>query len=265
MRISIGLALAFALVGTAPAQAAELLRIPVRAGVELRAAVEPPAGGAAAYALLFAGGNGKIELDEGGRPQGLRGNFLIRARRHLAARGIGLVLVDAPSDEQGAMGLRNDRLSPQNAQDIGRVVVLIRRRFRRPVWLVGTSAGTLSVAVAMAQLAGAARPDGVVYTSSITRRTRNLPATVFDVNLGAYTGPALVIAHDGDACPATPPGNAPRLFAALAAAHPKRLQTFSGGLPPRSGPCQARSQHGFLGVETQVMNAIADFILRPAP
>lgn len=251
------------LIAAAPASA-ELVKLQPRAGVELRLAVAAPAGNAAAYALLFAGGHGKIQLDESGQPQGLRGNFLIRARAHLAARGIGLVLVDAPSDRQGARGMFGWRQSAEHAADIGQAVRAIRQRFGRPVWLVGTSAGTVSAANAAARLAGAQRPDGIVLTATITRQVRGRGFTVFNLGLAAYTGPALVAAHEGDACEATPPGDAPRVLAALAAARPKKLMMFAGGLPPRSAPCEARAQHGFLGIEAQVMSAIADFILRPA-
>lgn len=247
----------------APA-AAELVRIPLRPNAELRIAIEPPAGPAAAYALLFAGGHGKIQLDGAGEPRGLRGNFLIRARNHLKARGIGVVLVDAPSDYQGEAGLWPYRMHHDYAGDMGQAVNLVKRRFGRPVWLVGTSAGTLSVANAAARLSHANRPDGVVFTSSITRPSRRRTETVFSVHLAAYNGPALVVSHEQDGCFATPAADAPRLLAALAAARPKKMLILNGGSPPRSEPCEAFAQHGFLGIEAQAMNAIADFILRPA-
>ncbi len=255
-------ALGSGLLWSVPA-AAELVKIPLRPNIEIRVAIEPPQGQAAAYALIFAGGHGKIQLDEAGQPQGLRGNFLIRARRHLAARGIGMVLVDAPSDYQGPEGLWPYRMAHQYAGDMGQVVNLVKKRYGRPVWLVGTSAGTLSVANAAARLSHDNRPDGVVFTASITRPTRRRTDTVFSVHLAAYTGPALVVSHEGDSCVATPAGDAPRLLAALASARPKKVQIFSGGLPPKSEPCEAMAQHGFYGIEAQVMNAIADFIIRP--
>lgn len=246
-----------------PPAAAELVRISLRPNIEIRVGIEPPAGRAAAYALIFAGGHGKIDLDAAGQPQGLRGNFLIRARRHLAARGIGLVLVDAPDDYKGPEGLWAYRMHHQYAGDIGQVVNLVKTRYRVPVWLVGTSAGSLSVANGTARLSHANRPDGVVFTSSITRPTRRRADTVFGVHLAAYNGPALVVSHQDDGCVATPAADAPKLLAALAAAQPKKMLVVSGGTAPRSEPCEAHSQHGFLGIEAQVMNAIADFILNP--
>ena len=249
--------------GFAAPASAELVKLQPRPGVELRIAIEGPRN-AAAYALIFAGGHGKIQLDESGQPQGLRGNFLVRARNHLTARGIGVVLVDAPSDSQGADGLWAVRVSQGHAADIGQVVRHIRQRFNRPVWVVGTSAGTLSAAAVAAYLRGPDRPDGLVFTSSITSRSRRVVQSALDVNLAAYTGAALVMAHDSDGCMVTPPSGAQRLYAALAAARPKKLLMLSGGSAPRGDPCEAFSQHGFIGIEGQAMNAIADFILKPA-
>lgn len=248
---------------SAPPTRAELVRIPLRPNVDMAVAIEPPAGPAAAWVLIFAGGHGMIDLDEAGQPRGLRGNFLIRARHHLKARGIGIVLVDAPGDQRGGEGLWPYRMAPGHAGDIGQAVNLVRTRYKRPVWLVGTSAGTLSVANAAARLSHANRPDGIVLTSSITRTSRRRAITVFDVALGAYTGPVLIASHEADACVITPASDSPRLLQAFAAARPKRLQMFTGGPAPQSDPCEARAPHGFLGIEGQVMGAIADFVLSP--
>ena len=245
----------------APASA-EVMKLTPRPGVELRLGVEGR-GNERAIVLLFAGGHGMLRIDENGQPQGLRGNFLIRARGYLAGRGIGVVMVDAPSDHLGGSGLTGYRTSSAHVAEIGMAVAAIRQRFPgKAVWLAGTSNGTVSVAAAAAYLQGAQRPDGVIFTSSITQQTR-LNGSVFNVSLASYTGPALVASHEGDGCRATPAADAPRLLAALAGARPKKLLTFNGGSPPRSEPCEAFSQHGFVGIEGQVMNAIADFILRP--
>lgn len=245
---------------------AELVKLQPRPGVELRIAVEAPRGAAAAYALLFAGGHGKIELDERGEARGLRRNFLARARQILKDRGIGVVMVDAPSDHQGESGLWPIRTQPVHGADIGQIVRLVRQRFGRPVWLVGNSAGSPSVANGAARLVGVEAPDGVVLTSSLTlppSRPPRRPVSVFDVSLGAYRGATLVVAHEGDTCAFTPPGDAARILAAFAAARPKKLLMVKGGAPRQSEPCESLSEHGFLGIEAQVMNAIADFILRP--
>lgn len=257
-------AAAFAIAaGVAAPASADVMKLQPRPGVELRLGVEVR-GNERAIVLLFAGGHGMLNIDESGRPQGLRGNFLIRARSYLAGRGIGVVLVDAPSDHLGGNGLTGYRTSSAHAAEIGMAVAAIRQRFPgKAVWLAGTSNGTVSVAAAAAYLQGAQRPDGVVFTSSITQQSR-LNGSVFNVSLANYSGAALVASHEGDGCRFTPAADAPRLLAALAGAQPKKLITFNGGSSPRSEPCEAFSQHGFIGLEGQVMNAIADFILRPS-
>jgi hypothetical protein len=40
------------------------------------------------------------------------------------------------------------------------------------------------------------------------------------------------------------------------------IALISVGNPLRSDPCEAYSQHGFLGVEQQAVDRIAEFILR---
>jgi hypothetical protein len=37
---------------------------------------------------------------------------------------------------------------------------------------------------------------------------------------------------------------------------------FSGGSPPISDPCEARSAHGFLGLEAEVIGQIAGWMRR---
>jgi hypothetical protein len=40
----------------------------------------------------------------------------------------------------------------------------------------------------------------------------------------------------------------------------RELLTFEGGAPPQSAPCEARAAHGYLGLDVQVVQAIADWI-----
>jgi len=40
----------------------------------------------------------------------------------------------------------------------------------------------------------------------------------------------------------------------------RELLTFEGGDPPQSRPCEARAAHGYLGLDAQVVKAIADWI-----
>ena len=57
------------------------------------------------------------------------------------------------------------------------------------------------------------------------------------------------------------PQDGPKILDALAVSPRKALLTFEGGLPAQSGECEARSAHGYLGIEEQVVAGIAAFIL----
>ena len=69
-----------ALFAAAPAQA-ELVRVPSRPGVTVPIAVEPPNGPAAAWALLFVGGDGALNLSDSGAPRSVLSSvYVIRSR-----------------------------------------------------------------------------------------------------------------------------------------------------------------------------------------
>ena len=78
--------------------------------------------------------------------------------------------------------------------------------------------------------------------------------------LQEVTVPALVMSHRKDGCVATPAADAPKLTARLTKAKKVDVIILDGGDPPQSDPCEARSQHGFLGIEAKAVDAIAQFI-----
>jgi pimeloyl-ACP methyl ester carboxylesterase len=155
------------------------------------------------------------------------------------------------------------------------VIADVRRRARRaPVWLVGTSSGTLSAVGVAAHLPISAtaevndkRPNGIVLTSTQTdyvhRPDLTCGKTVFDAALAAINVPALVVSHRDDPCPCSPASGADRVLAALTAlgAAKKQARIFAGGGPARTKKlCEAMTPHGFIGIEDGVVAAIADWI-----
>jgi len=241
-----------------PAAAEEVKTIPTRPGVTqsfllLRRSETP-----AATVILFAGGNGAIGLDAAGRMSGLGGNFLVRNRGRFAEHDLMVAVPDAPSDHAG--GLARFRASREHADDIRALIAALRATAPAPVWLVGTSMGTVSVASAAARLREGG-PDGVVLTSTITRWNRNQGESVGDVKLKDIQVPTLVVHHREDACPFTPFSDIPGLMRDLSKAPRRELLTFEGGDPAQSAPCEARAAHGYLGLDAQVVKAIADWIV----
>ncbi len=151
-------------------------------------------------------------------------------------------------------GFRN---SAKHVTDIDAVTAHLKKTVRVPVWLIGTSRGTESAAyVAIHAKENVA---GLVLTSSMTEdNSDGRPVT--DLPLDRIRVPALVVAHEDDECWVTPPGGAEWIAESLVNASRVEVKMFSGGDEPRSKPCNALSAHGFLGIEQDVVAAIAAFI-----
>jgi hypothetical protein len=72
----------------------------------------------------------------------------------------------------------------------------------------------------------------------------------------------LIVHHRNDGCRVTPATDVNALQAKLTGAPRTQVMLFNGGDPPRSDACEALSEHGFLGIEAQVVEAIAAWILK---
>jgi len=139
----------------------------------------------------------------------------------------------------------------------------LKKQANVPVWLVGTSMGTFSAAGGAIVLKSV---DGVVLTSTITRAKpqwairQSHPDGVASMRLSAVTVPALIVSHRKDGCDITPAADAPKLTKALTSSRKVDVVMLDGGSPPQSDPCEAKSEHGFLGIEGQAIARIAAFI-----
>jgi pimeloyl-ACP methyl ester carboxylesterase len=237
------------------ARAVELRTVPTRAGVtETFLLVTPPTPPAASV-ILFAGGHGGLALSPRGIGWG-GGNFLVRTRERFAAHGLLVAVLDAPSDRRDLTGFRT---SAQHAADVKAVIAALRATAAVPVWLVGTSMGSVSAANAAARLQEDG-PDGLVLSSSVTRTSRMTTESLGMVKLERITVPTLIVHHREDACLVTPFADATLMVKELARAPRRELIGFAGGEPARSDPCEAMSAHGYLGLEAEVVTAIADWI-----
>jgi len=220
-----------------------------------------------ASVIGFAGGNGV--LVPGGAwgrqsigPKGIKAfeatGLLMRTREGMAQAGFLVALLDTPSDQGTLDGFRT---TPAHAQDVRAVIAWLRKRAKVPVWLVGGSRGSVSVASVAATLHDGAGPDGLVLLSSLLRPAGGPePATVFSVALGAIRVPVLIVHHEQDACPVTPFGDVPALVSALRGGRTPVVHSLNGGGPISGSPCGARHHHGFAGQEEAVVDAIAKFI-----
>lgn len=214
---------------------------------------------AVATVVLFSGGGGgygKIGAD--GWPSW--GNFLIRMGRHWASHPFNVVMVGRPSDGLD-LSLGRVRTGDEHAADNAAVFRAIRATDPAPLWVVGTSMGTISAAAA------AIRDDGnliagVVLTSSIVNY--KMPGAVPTQELDRVRVPTLIVHHAQDACWACRPHEVGNIAAALLNAPVKQTHFVSGGAEPTGNPCEPMHYHGFVGMQEQVVDFIAAWIIRPA-
>jgi hypothetical protein len=203
-----------------------------------------------AIAFVFAGGDGTVAFNTSGQITHMGNNFLLRTQSLWLAQGLGYAALGSGSSLMG------QRHTPAYAQTIGRAIDALRTRANAPVWLIGTSQGAIAAANGAAHLPG--RVAGVVLTSSVAGRSAS-GETVFDSDLGAIAVPALVVANRGDTCPSAGPGFAPQILAALARS-PRKDIIYVESHQLQSEPCEAMSPHGYLGIESDVVQRIAGWI-----
>ena len=186
--------------------------------------------------------------------------FLVRSRAEFVRRGVVAAILDAPSDQQRGWGMADEfRLSEDHAVDISAVIVDIRKRLPNlPLFLIGTSRGTISAAA----LASRLKPPiaGTVLTATMFRsagqRSKEPGPGLSKFDFASISVPLLFAHHVSDQCSVTPYGDAARFSDKFP------LITVWGGLPPESGPCEARSQHGFLGKEADTVEQIVNWMLK---
>jgi hypothetical protein len=236
---------------------AQVMNMPTRPGVTQRILIVPSAE-PKAVAILFAGGNGGLQITPQGGFKYLGGNFLIRMRQAFAEQGLTVVIVDAPSDRQKDPFLGGFRQTPQHLEDVKAVIAQIRQQLKLPIWLIGTSRGTQSVGYIATQLAGSDGPDGIVLTSTIL--TDDTGRAVPKMELNKIKVPVLVVHHQDDGCKLCAFANIPSLMNGLTGSRKKDLMTVTGG-QNRGDPCEAQAYHGFNGVEAAVVADIARWIV----
>jgi hypothetical protein len=243
------------------ANAQEIVTLSIRAGVTQSYFLASVPQNPQAIALLFPGSGGFIQLrKEGDQIKFGSDNFLVRSRREFINRNVITAILDAPSDQQGGWGMTDEfRLGGEHFTDVAAVVADLKKRFPAlGVFLVGTSRGSVSAAALGARFGE--QIAGVVLTASMFRQTgRNskepgIGLSRFDFS--TIKAPLLFAHHVGDQCDSTPYSAAAR----LSEKYP--LITVWGGSPPQSGPCDAFSQHGFLGKEPETVEQIVNWMVK---
>jgi hypothetical protein len=224
-------ALVASLIAMTAARAAETVTVGGAQAVLLKPKGEP-----AGSLILLAGNDGRLGIRANGSITRLAGNQLVRTRESYAARGFAVLVPD------GGINLK--------------AAVEYMAAIKRPVTLVGTSRGTQRAAVGIAR---GARPDALVLTAGFLSpqsgkgEHRSVIALLGSPSRLPRT---LVIHHRQDECRWTSPkGVAP--FIAWSSGR-ARVAWLDGGTAA-GDPCQARSHHGFDGLDSQVVNLVVEF------
>jgi hypothetical protein len=213
--------------------------------------------GAVATLLLFVGGLGKLGVADGELKINTN-NFLLRTRHLFASQDFNVAVMDAASDFQTCLGgLLGHRTGDAFTMDLQSVVSDLRSRYPgNPVWMVGTSRGTIAAAQAAVTISPPV--DGLVLTSPMTNLNY---ASVFDIALEQITANTMITAHKDDQCIATPPEDIKVVKEALVGAEEVKTEFFQGGFPDyNTNPCRATTTHGYFGMEPKVVRKISDWI-----
>jgi Serine aminopeptidase, S33 len=214
-----------------------------------------------AIAVLFPGGGGFIRIRrEEDKIKFDSGNFLVRTRGEFTKRGVVAAIIDAPSDQQRNWGMTDDfRLGEQHFTDISAVVVDLQSRFSGlPIFLVGTSRGTISAAALAARFGQ--RVTGSILTSTMFRSAgggSSQPGPgLSKFDFASIRIPLLFVHHVSDQCALTPYTEAARL------ADHYTLITIFGGRSAQSTSCEESSAHGFFGKESETVEEIVNWMLK---
>lgn len=240
-----------------PAAATDrLIKIETRTGVSVLVwYMQRP--DAVATVVLLPGGGGSINIKKG-LPTSQ--NFLVRSRDLFAQRGVSVAVVGRPSDKKD---LDYDfRVDSRHMEDLRKVVLHLKKDAGLPVWLVGTSRGTVS-ATAAAIAFGEPELAGIVLTSSVTSFSKT--GAVPTQKLERVRIPVLVMHHEKDACKICAPHEVPFIMRGLTNAPVTKLIMVNGGADARGDPCKSQHWHGYVGMEAQAVDTIVAWIKNPKP
>lgn len=222
-------------------------------GVNQRALYDAPPRPRATLVML-PGGTGEIGLRRDGDLRHAD-NFVVRTRADWVARGYAVLIPDTIDREN----LRGVRSSPAYGRLVDDLAAYAREQAPGPVFLMGTSQGTIAAVNGAAH----ARPGliaGVVLTEAVSVPGRLSTETVFDADPQGVRVPVLIVANRDDACRVAPPDMAPRIAASLTHAPDVRIQSVSGGTQRSDRACGSLSPHGYYGIEPEVIGGIAGWL-----
>ncbi|MCA1458674.1 alpha/beta hydrolase [Bradyrhizobium sp. BRP22] len=178
-------------------------------------------------------------------------NFVVRSRTLWTDKGIAVVIADTIDHAN----LRGERSSARYAEIVDDLIGFASEQSRAPVFLLGTSQGSIAAMNGAAHAKSGALA-GVVLTESVSR-IGGSHETVFDAQPEAVRIPALIVANRDDRCTVAPPGDARRIAAAMTGSPNVKVLMVAGGIVATKRPCGSLSPHGYYGLEAEVVDDVA--------
>jgi dienelactone hydrolase len=209
-----------------------------------------------AAVVLLPGGKGVIRLGPDGPEKG--GNFLVRTRDLFAQQELLVAVVDAPIEDEVQEGLKGERTTREHATDIVAVATYLQKQAGVPVWVVGTSRGTIGATNLAARMPEAIH--GIVLTSTVSKSSKTGLPSVMDTDLANIKVPVLLVHHEKDGCYVSPYSGMEKVRKKLINTSKVDAMSFSGGKEKLKKPCKAKTYHGYLKIEAKVVKAISDWI-----
>ena len=252
---TIALATAFTTLSAIACAEGALFKVPTREGITTTLFWEA-APDAKATVFLLPGGGGGFGKVEDGKPTG--NNFLVRSALYFTANGFNVAIFGRPSDSEDLDYA--DRISDTHMADVRKVLDFVKTQSAAPVWIVGTSRGTISATATAVHAQG--EIAGLVLTSSVVNYKK--PGAVPKQDLAAIKVPVLVFHHSKDACIQCRPDEVPAAFKGFRNAPIKKLVFVDGGANPTGDVCAGLHHHGFIGMEKEAVDTISGWIRHPA-
>lgn len=213
--------------------------------------------GATATVVLLAGGDGQVKFGGDGKPRG--SNFLVRTYGQFAAQKLNVAVVGAADDAALSYEFR---VSDEHTSDLAAIATTVRGLSSVPVWLVGTSRGTISAAATAIRFDGKKLIDGIVLTSAVVGYKRR--EAVSRQSIEKIHVPVLVYMHENDGCVHCQLSDAKAIGSKFKNASVYGFKAVSGGTEPSGDPCGNQHYHGFIGMEEKAVTDIAAWINKPS-
>lgn len=179
---------------------------------------------------------------------------MVRTRRLWTEKGYAILIPDTVEHAN----LRGERSSAAYGAIILRLVAFAHAKNKGPVYLLGTSQGSIAAVNAAAR----SRPGtvaGLILTESVTVMGAS-EETVFDADPGNVHVPVLIVANRADTCHVAPPVDAEKIARRLAASPSVKVEYIDGGEQRSASPCGSLTPHGYNGIEPSVVALVSRWI-----